>query len=68
MSNFASAMDVDQHSPIGFDVIFPSMIEKALDMDVNLHLASTDIDIVLQMKDQELKRFGISLYPRFLMS
>ncbi|XP_057546587.1 terpene synthase 6, chloroplastic isoform X2 [Amaranthus tricolor] len=56
VSNFASAMDVDQHSPIGFDVIFPSMIEKALDMDVNLHLASTDIDIVLQMKDQELKR------------
>ncbi|CAO2814819.1 unnamed protein product [Amaranthus hypochondriacus] len=55
VSNFASAMDEDQHSPIGFDVIFPSMIEKALDMDVNLHLAPTDIDIVLQMKDQELK-------------
>uniref|UniRef100_A0A803MSD1 Uncharacterized protein n=1 Tax=Chenopodium quinoa TaxID=63459 RepID=A0A803MSD1_CHEQI len=35
VSHFSSAMDEEQHSPIGFDVIFPSMIEKALNMEVN---------------------------------
>ncbi|XP_021753311.1 ent-kaur-16-ene synthase, chloroplastic-like isoform X1 [Chenopodium quinoa] len=56
VSHFASAMDEEQHSPIGFDVIFPSMIEKALNMEVNLHLAPSDIDAVLRKKDLELKR------------
>lgn len=58
VSNFASAMDEEQHSPIGFDVIFPSMVEKALTMEVNLHLVPTDIDAMLQKKDSELKRYN----------
>lgn len=57
MSNFASAMDEEQHSPIGFNVIFASMIEKALKLDVNFHLAPSDIDAVIQKKDLELKRY-----------
>ncbi|KMT01610.1 hypothetical protein BVRB_9g216050 [Beta vulgaris subsp. vulgaris] len=56
MSNFASAIDEEQHSPIGFNVIFASMIEKALKLDVNFHLAPSDIDAVIQKKDLELKR------------
>ncbi|KAH9623264.1 hypothetical protein KSS87_023120 [Heliosperma pusillum] len=57
VSKFTSVMnDEDCISPIGFDVIFPSLIEKAFDMDVNLGLPPTDINAVLQKKDLELNR------------
>ncbi|KAL2936261.1 Ent-kaur-16-ene synthase chloroplastic [Bienertia sinuspersici] len=55
-SNFASAMDEHQLCPIGFDVIFPSMIEKAMKMGVNLHLSPTDIDVMLQKRDLQFMR------------
>ena len=44
-------------SPVGFDVIFPSLIENAIDMNVNLHISPTDIDALLRLQDLELKRY-----------
>uniref|UniRef100_A0A2P2L7N0 Uncharacterized protein MANES_16G047800 n=1 Tax=Rhizophora mucronata TaxID=61149 RepID=A0A2P2L7N0_RHIMU len=54
--NSSSIMDVNQHIPIGFDIIFPGMIEYAKDMNLNLPLKSTDIDIMLRRRDLELRR------------
>ncbi|KAK6930494.1 Terpene synthase, metal-binding domain [Dillenia turbinata] len=39
-SNFRSINDEKQHSPIGFDIIFPGMVEYARDMDLVLPLTS----------------------------
>ncbi|KAK9677704.1 hypothetical protein RND81_11G160900 [Saponaria officinalis] len=57
VSNFASTTNNESLiSPIGFNVIFPSLIEKAIDMNINLHLPPTQIDAMLRKKDSELKR------------
>ncbi|KAK9266673.1 hypothetical protein L1049_005509 [Liquidambar formosana] len=55
-SNFASATDEKQHSPIGFDIIFPGMIEYAKDLNLTLPLGPADIDSLLHKRDLELKR------------
>ncbi|CAK9165639.1 unnamed protein product [Ilex paraguariensis] len=53
--NFTSATDEYQHSPIGFDIIFPGMLEYAKDLDLNLSLEPTDLDVVLQKRELELR-------------
>ncbi|GAB2247065.1 hypothetical protein Droror1_Dr00006947 [Drosera rotundifolia] len=55
-SNFASAMDEEQHSPVGFDVIFPTMIAHSINLDVNFHLPKEDVEAILKKKDFELER------------
>ncbi|PRQ30350.1 putative ent-kaurene synthase [Rosa chinensis] len=40
-SNLASATDGEQPSPVGFDIIFPSMIESAMNFDVTYKLSLT---------------------------
>ncbi|GAB2225239.1 hypothetical protein Droror1_Dr00006030 [Drosera rotundifolia] len=55
-SNFASTMDEKQHSPVGFDVIFPTMIDHAINLDVNFHLPKEDVKAILKKKDFELER------------
>ncbi|KAL5746640.1 hypothetical protein ACOSP7_027786 [Xanthoceras sorbifolium] len=55
-SNFTSITDENQHTPIGFDIIFPGMLEYAKDLNLNLPLRSTDVDAMLQRKQSELRR------------
>lgn len=55
-SNFSFATDEKQHSPIGFDIIFPGMIEYASVMGINLHLGPTAYDSMLHKKKLELNR------------
>ncbi|KAK6934735.1 Terpene synthase, N-terminal domain [Dillenia turbinata] len=55
-SNFASATDGKQHSPIGFDIIFPGMVERARDLNLVLPLRLEELEPVLQNRDLELKR------------
>ncbi|KAK1577799.1 hypothetical protein Q3G72_024934 [Acer saccharum] len=55
-SNFASIIDEKQHTPIGFDIIFPGMIEYAKDLNLNLPLRSNDVDTMLQRRQSELRR------------
>ncbi|XP_057980631.1 ent-kaurene synthase TSP4, chloroplastic isoform X2 [Malania oleifera] len=52
--NFASAIDEKQHSPIGFDIIFPGMIEHAKDLALNLPLEQKDINAMLSKREVEL--------------
>ncbi|KAJ4981935.1 hypothetical protein NE237_032772 [Protea cynaroides] len=60
VSNFASATNEKQHSPIGFDIIFPGMIDYAKDMGLNLPLSPSILDSLLQKRYLEFKRASIS--------
>ncbi|KAK6930492.1 Terpene synthase, N-terminal domain, partial [Dillenia turbinata] len=55
-SNFGSIYDEKQRSPIGFDIIFPGMVEYARDMDLVLPLTSRDLDTIFWYRDLELER------------
>lgn len=55
-SHFASVSDENQFTPVGFDIIFPGMIEYAKDLNLKLPLRSTDIDVLLHKRDLQLQR------------
>ncbi|KAI3764337.1 hypothetical protein L2E82_14344 [Cichorium intybus] len=55
-SNFASVNDKNQVSPIGFDIIFPSMIEYAKDLNIKLPLNQTDLNMMLHERELVLRR------------
>ncbi|CAI0378914.1 unnamed protein product [Linum tenue] len=52
--NSASLKDQKQHVPIGFDIIFPGMIDYAKDLGLNLPFKSTDVDAMLAKRNVEL--------------
>ncbi|PHT77515.1 Ent-kaur-16-ene synthase, chloroplastic [Capsicum annuum] len=54
--NFAFATDQDQYSPIGFDVIFPRMLQHAEELSLKLHLESRVLSELLHKRDIELRR------------
>nr|QIQ56005.1 putative terpene synthase 1 [Eremophila lucida] len=54
--NFASATDRDQISPMGFDIIFPGMIESARDLSLNLNLDKTTLNDLVYERNLELQR------------
>nr|XP_018628340.1 ent-kaur-16-ene synthase, chloroplastic isoform X5 [Nicotiana tomentosiformis] len=54
--NFASAIDEDQYSPIGFGVIFTGMLEYAKELSLKLHLESSVFNELLHRRDIELQR------------
>ncbi|KAK6930391.1 hypothetical protein RJ641_004485, partial [Dillenia turbinata] len=55
-SSLGSINDEKQWSPIGFDIIFPGMVEYARDMDLVLPLTSSDLDTIFRHRDLELER------------
>ncbi|RWR88499.1 ent-kaur-16-ene synthase, chloroplastic isoform X1 [Cinnamomum micranthum f. kanehirae] len=55
-SNFVSTSDERQYTPIGFDVIFPGMIEYAENMGLNLPLNPVSVDAMLHKRDLEFRR------------
>ncbi|KAJ9563473.1 hypothetical protein OSB04_008633 [Centaurea solstitialis] len=55
-SNFALAMDKNQPSPIGFDIIFAGMLEYAKDLNIRLPLNQTDLSVMLHQRELELRR------------
>ncbi|KAK6934736.1 Terpene synthase, N-terminal domain [Dillenia turbinata] len=55
-SNFALANDKKQQSPLGFDIIFPGMVEYARNLNLTLPLRNNDVEAMLQKRDLELKR------------
>nr|ASJ80909.1 ent-kaurene synthase [Camellia sinensis] len=58
--NITSATDENQHSPIGFDIIFPGMLEFAKDLNLNLPFEPKDLDAMRHMRELELRRGGYS--------
>ncbi|KAI3962955.1 hypothetical protein MKW92_043002 [Papaver armeniacum] len=55
-SKFSLVNDKNQHAPIGFDIIFPSMIENAQILGLNLPLSTSAVDALLQNRDLEFRR------------
>ena len=56
-SNFDLVNDKTQVSPIGFDIIFPCMLEYAKDLNIKLPLNQSDLDLMLHERDLELRRY-----------
>ncbi|KAL7595298.1 hypothetical protein Lser_V15G30105 [Lactuca serriola] len=63
-SNFASATDKnDQHSPFGFDIIFPRMFEYAKDLNIHFSLHQKDLmSVMLYKRDLEITREAYLAY------
>ncbi|PON60064.1 Ent-kaur-16-ene synthase [Parasponia andersonii] len=55
-ANLASAIDEKQYSPIGFEVIFPTMIEYAKNLDLNIALEPSNLVALIHNREVELKR------------
>lgn len=58
-SNIWAATDQHQLSPLGFDIIFPGMIEHARDAGLNLPINDSSIEGMLRKRDLEIKRHNI---------
>ncbi|MQL73716.1 hypothetical protein Taro_006073 [Colocasia esculenta] len=56
LSNMSFISDENQHSPLGFNIIFPCMIGFARDMGLHLPMNQTDEEILLHMRQLELER------------
>lgn len=56
-SNLASATDEEQQSPVGFNIIFPAMIESAMNFGMHLPLGAPTLDALFHRRDFELKRY-----------
>lgn len=56
-SNFEYAVDAKQVTPIGFEIIFPGMIQQAGNFDLNLVLEAATLRSLFQKRDSELKRY-----------
>ncbi|XP_054816452.1 ent-kaur-16-ene synthase, chloroplastic-like [Prosopis cineraria] len=55
-SNIASSFDNKQHSPIGFDIVFSHLLEKAQKLDLNLPLGGKSLESFIQKREMELQR------------
>ncbi|CAI8587494.1 unnamed protein product [Vicia faba] len=55
-SNFTSINDDKQHHPIGFDILFPSLVEYAQTLGINLPIQATSLEAMIQKRDKELQR------------
>ncbi|KAL9685245.1 hypothetical protein QQ045_022693 [Rhodiola kirilowii] len=56
-------MDAKQVSPTGFEMIFPSMIEYARDLNLKLNLEAEHLSSLFQNRDFELERITGSNLP-----
>ncbi|XP_068499357.1 ent-kaurene synthase TSP4, chloroplastic isoform X2 [Phaseolus vulgaris] len=55
-SNITSIKDEKQHLPIGFGINFPSLIEYAQNLGINLPIGATLLDTMVQNREIELQR------------
>nr|WJZ49125.1 hypothetical protein [Scutellaria barbata] len=51
----SSADDNNQFSPIGFDIIFPAMLNYAKDMDLTLPFSKNILDSLFHIRDSQLR-------------
>ncbi|OAY25859.1 terpene synthase 6, chloroplastic isoform X2 [Manihot esculenta] len=68
-SNKWAATDSKQKSPIGFDVIFPGMIERAEHMGLALPINTSSLDAMLNKRDLEVQsalRSGLEGKKKYL--
>ncbi|XP_042383044.1 ent-kaur-16-ene synthase, chloroplastic-like isoform X1 [Zingiber officinale] len=55
-SNFSSILDERLQSPIGFDIVFPSMLKYAIDIGLDVPIEHHEIDNMLRRQNAELHR------------
>ncbi|KAL0009492.1 hypothetical protein SO802_010994 [Lithocarpus litseifolius] len=55
-SNLAASTGNKQVSPIGFDIIFPAMIEYAKNLDLNIPVGATNLDALFHKRELKLQR------------
>ncbi|KAL3627131.1 Ent-kaurene synthase TSP4, chloroplastic [Castilleja foliolosa] len=55
-SNFGSVTDKSQIDPMGFDIIFPAMLDYAGDLYLELRLEANVLSDLVRKRDVELKR------------
>ncbi|KAI4323268.1 hypothetical protein L6164_022888 [Bauhinia variegata] len=55
-SNFSSVSDEKLCSPIGFDIIFPALIECSVNLGINLPVDSTKLEAMIHQRELELQR------------
>ncbi|KAK3024984.1 hypothetical protein RJ639_043248 [Escallonia herrerae] len=55
-SNHFYVNDKQQPSPIGFDIVFPGMVSKAIELGLNLPLDAALVDIMLSNAEHKVKR------------
>ncbi|XP_044468247.1 ent-kaurene synthase, chloroplastic isoform X3 [Mangifera indica] len=65
-SNFDSINDEKQHTPIGFDIIFPGMLECAKDLNLNLPLKAAEIDALVHRRHSEVRRIYLEGRKEYL--
>lgn len=51
-------MSEDYRSPVGFNIIFPGMLELAIDLGLDIPIRQRAIQDILCLRDLELKRSG----------
>lgn len=56
---FSVVMDEQTAAPIGFNVIFPGMLNLATGMGLEFPIRQTHVHVILHLREMELKRFGI---------
>ncbi|KAK3024983.1 hypothetical protein RJ639_043247 [Escallonia herrerae] len=56
-SNHFYVNDKQQPSPIGFDIVFPGMVSKAIELGLNLPLDAALVDIMLSNAEHKVKSF-----------
>ncbi|XP_057458256.1 ent-kaurene synthase 5, chloroplastic isoform X2 [Lotus japonicus] len=55
-SNITSINDEKQHTPIGFDILFPSLLEYAQNLGINLPIGPISLEVMIRKREIELQR------------
>ncbi|XP_020103571.1 ent-kaur-16-ene synthase, chloroplastic-like isoform X1 [Ananas comosus] len=55
-SNLSCIKDENYQSPVGFNIIFPGMLERAIDLGLDIPIRQHAIQDILCLRDLELKR------------
>ncbi|KAJ1385084.1 Terpenoid cyclases/protein prenyltransferase alpha-alpha toroid [Sesbania bispinosa] len=55
-SNITSINDEKQHLPIGFDILYPSLIEYAQNLGINLPIGASSSEAMIKKREIELQR------------
>nr|CAD1829494.1 unnamed protein product [Ananas comosus var. bracteatus] len=62
-SNLSCILDENYQSPVGFNIIFPSMLELVIDLGLDIPISQRAIQDILCLRDLELKRSGTMVIP-----
>ena len=67
--NFALASEECQFSPVGFDIIFPGMLDHARDLSLGFQLEPKLLNDLIHKRDMELGRYiSAMLYCNLIIS